>query len=80
MNISLVKAAPPGEFAEVSVLMNGWQTKFEALVSQNRPIRYDMYPMPGIPPELCQRLDQQGYSDLVLEKDRWQHFLVPSSK
>lgn len=79
MNTSLVKAVPPGDFAEISVLMNGWQTKFESLVSENRPIKYDMYPMPGIPPELCRRLDQQGYTDLVLEKDQWQHFLVPPS-
>ena len=23
-------------------------------------------------------LNQQGYKDLILEKDRWQHFLVPN--
>jgi hypothetical protein len=38
-----------------------------------------MYPLPSIPPEICQRLTQQGYRDLILEKDQWQHFLVPSS-
>ena len=79
MNTSLVKTAPQGEFAEVSVLMNGWQNKFEALVSQKRPIKYDMYPLFGIPPEMRVRLAQQGYRDLVLEKDQWQHFLVPGS-
>jgi hypothetical protein len=79
MHSSLVKAAPMGDFAEISALMNGWRNKFEALVEQNRPIKYDMYPMPGIPPEIRQRLAQLGYRDLILEKDQWQHFLVPAS-
>ena len=79
MNTSLVKSAPQGDFVEVSVLMKDWETKFQALVSQKRPIKYDMYPMPGIPPEFRNRLSQQGYQDLILENDRWQHFLVPGS-
>jgi hypothetical protein len=79
MNSSLVKAVPRGEFADVSVLMNNWQTKLEALVSQNRPIRYDHYPLSGIPLDIQHQLDQRGYLELVLENDRWQHFLVPNS-
>ena len=79
MNTSLVKSAPQGEFAEVSVLVDGWKIKFQTLVSQNRPIKYDMYPQPNIPDEFKNRLAQQGYNDLVLENDRWQHFLVPRS-
>lgn len=63
---------------EVSVLMNGWETQFQTFVSQNRPIRYDMYPQPEIPREIQSRLEQQGYSDLIVENDRWQHFLVPN--
>ena len=78
MNTSLVKVAPQGDFAEVSVLMNGWQNKFESLVSQNRPIKYDMYPMPQIPSEIRQRLTQKGYRDVIWEKDQWQHFLLPA--
>jgi hypothetical protein len=78
MNTSLVKSAPQGDFAEVSVLMKGWETKFQTLVSQKRPIKYDMYPLPNIPPEFESSLHQQGYNDLVLEADRWQHFLVPN--
>ena len=77
MNTSLVKSAPPGDFAEVSVLVRGWETRFEMLVSQNRPILFDMYPRPGIPPEILNRLHQHGYADLVPENDRWQHFLIP---
>jgi hypothetical protein len=79
MNTSLVKSAPLGDFVEVSALFSGWETKFQTLVSQRKPIKYDMYPKPGIPLELMSRLHQQGYQDLVLENDRWQHFLVPKS-
>ena len=78
MNTALVKTAPPGDFAEISVLMQGWEIKFQALVSQKRPIKYDMYPHPNIPPEIRDHLNQQGYQDLILESDRWQHFLVPN--
>jgi len=74
-----VKSVPQGDFADVSVLMKGWETKFQLLVSQKRPIKYDMYPLPRIPEELKRSLDQQGYFDLILENDRWQHFLVPNS-
>lgn len=79
MNTSLVKTAPQGDFAEVSVLMQGWEIKFQMLVSQKRPIKYDMYPRPGIPPEFHERLKQQGYQDQILENDRWQHFLIPKA-
>lgn len=78
MNTSLVKSVPPGDFVEVSVLTRGWENTFHALVSQNQPIKFDMYPRPGIPPEIQSRLREQGYSDLIPENDRWQHFLVPT--
>ena len=80
MNTSLVKTAPQGDFAEVSVLFSGWETKFQLLVSQKRPIKLDIYPQPGILSKVSDRLRQQGYRDLILEKDRWQHFLVPKPK
>ena len=80
MKTSLVKSIPQGEFAEVSVLMRDWQMKFEALLSQNRPIKIDVYPSPGVLPSIYQRLDQRGYSDLVIENDRWQHFLLPEPR
>ena len=79
MDTSLVKTVPQGDFAEVSVLMQGWEIKFQLLVSQKRPIKYDMYPRPNIPPEIHDHLKQQGYKDLILENDRWQHFLIPNS-
>jgi hypothetical protein len=79
MKMSLVKSAPQGDFVEVSALHRGWETKFQLLVSQRRPIKYDMYPMPGIPPEFKNRLQAEGYQDLILESDRWQHFLLPDS-
>jgi len=79
MNTSLVKSVPQGDFVEVSVLMNGWETKFQTLVSQRRAIKYDMYPRPNIPEEFMDRLAQQGYHDLIVENDRWQHFLIPHS-
>lgn len=77
MHTSLVKTAPQGDFAEVSVLMQGWEIKFQLLVSQKQPVKFDMYPRPAIPPEFQDRLNQHGYQDLILENDRWQHFLVP---
>jgi hypothetical protein len=77
MNTSLVKSVPTGDFSDISVLMRGWEDRFELLVSQNRPIKFDMYPRPGIPAEIATRLHQQGYCDLIPENDRWQHFLVP---
>jgi len=78
MNTSLVKSAPQGCFAEVSALKHGWQDQIELLISQKEPIAFDMYPQPGIPPSVISKLDQEGYSDLVLHHDQWQHFLVPS--
>ena len=77
MNTSLVKFAPPGDFVEISVLMPGWETRLHTLVNQNRPIKFDMYPQPGIAGDIQSRLKQRGYSDLVPENDRWQHYLVP---
>jgi hypothetical protein len=71
---------PPGDFAEISVLTNDWQAKFQMLISQKRPIKYDFYPLPSMPQEIRSNLDQQGYADLVMESDQWQHFLVPVSK
>lgn len=79
MNVSLIKSAPKGNFAEVSCLMRDWETKIESLLSRREPIKYDMYPMPGIPAEIKSKLQQLGYEDLVLEHDRWQHYLVPVS-
>lgn len=79
INTSLVKSVPQSNFVEVSVLVKGWETKFQTLVSQKQPIKYDMYPQPNIPAEFENRLAQQGYQDLILENDRWQHFLVPLS-
>ena len=76
--MSLVKSAPQGDFVEVSALFKGWETKFQMLVTQKKAIKYDMYPMLNIPEEFQNRLSQQGYRDLILENDRWQHFLVPN--
>ena len=67
-----------GEFAEVSVLMQGWEIKFQLLVNQKQPVKFDMYRRPAIPPEIHERLTGHGYQDLILEKDRCQHFLIPT--
>ncbi len=77
MNTSFVKSVPQGNFEEVSVLMRDWQMKFEALLSAGRPIKIDVYPSPNALSSVSQRLDQRGYRDLVIENDRWQHFLLP---
>lgn len=57
--------------------MKGWETQFQMLISQPRPINFDMYPQSGIPQKIQTQLKQQGYSDLIPESDRWRHFLVP---
>lgn len=59
--------------------MTGWQNKMQMLVSQKQPIRYDVYPLPSIPQPIKDSLERQGYDDLILEKDQWQHFLVPKA-
>ncbi len=35
--------------------------------------------MPQVPEKITTLLRQQGYQDLILENDRWQHFLVPDT-
>lgn len=77
MRTSLVKSVPAGNFADVSALTRDWQNKMQLLVSQKQPIRYDVYPLQTIPQQIRDSLEHQGYDDLVLEKDQWQHFLVP---
>jgi hypothetical protein len=79
MNTSLVKTKPPGDFVAVSVFVTGWKEQFENLIREKRPICYDMYPFKTIPPEFQARLQDEGYSDLVPENDRWEHYLVPKS-
>jgi hypothetical protein len=79
MNTCLVKSVPPGEFSEVSVLRKDWQTQFQMLVGQRRPIKYDFYPLPKMPQEVRQQLEEKGYREMILEWDRWQHFLVPNT-
>jgi hypothetical protein len=79
MDSSLVKSVPQGDFAEISALVKGWEIKFQSLASQKRPIKFDVYPLSKIPSDIDKLLNQQGYQDLILDKDRWQHFLVPIS-
>jgi hypothetical protein len=79
MNTSFVKSKPEGDFAEVSLLIKGWIIEFRVLINQKRAIRFDMYPLQNIPEEITKALSQQGYHDQILENDRWQHFLIPSS-
>ena len=79
MNTLLIKSTPVGDFSEISVLMEGWQSKFDAMVNQNRPIKFDMYPLRHIPQEFASRLSQKQYQDQIIENDRWVHFLLPSS-
>ena len=79
MNSSLVKLAPQGDFVEISALVKSWELKLRTLASQKKPIKFDVYPMSKVPSEINNLLNQQGYEDLILENDRWQHFLVPNS-
>jgi hypothetical protein len=78
MNSLLVKSVPQGDFAEVSVLKKDWEFEFLNLVGQKRAIRYDMYPLTEFPHEIRSVLSHQGYRDLILERDKWQHFLIPN--
>ena len=79
MNTNFVKLAPPGDFAEVSALRSDWQTQFQSLVSQQKPIKFDFYPLPNMPQEITRHLEQAGYRDLLLQNDQWQHFLLPAA-
>jgi len=78
MNTSLVKSAPHGDFVEVSPLIKDWEIKLQTLVSQRKPVMFDMFPMTQIPSEIIRVLTQRGYQDLILENNRSQHFLVPN--
>jgi len=79
MNSSLVKSVPQGEFVEISALVKSWEAKLQAMASQKKAIKFDAYPIAKIPLGIFNVLKQQGYRDLILENDRWQHFLVPNS-
>jgi hypothetical protein len=79
MNSSLVKSVPQGDFAEISALVKNWEMKLRTLASEKKPIKFDVYPMSKVPSEIDILLNQQGYRDIILENDRWQHFLVPSA-
>jgi hypothetical protein len=79
MNTSLVKSAPQGEFVKVSPLIENWEIKLKTLVSQRKPVKFDMFPETKIPSEIIHVLVLLGYQVLTLEYDRWQHFLVPNS-
>jgi hypothetical protein len=80
MNVSLVTSIPHGEFAEISVLTHDWQNRFHTLVREHRPIKFDFYPLPGLPSEIHASLQGRGYRDEVLQKDQWQHFFIPEPK
>ena len=77
MSTTLVKSVPLGDFVELSVLTPGWEARLHALVKQNQPIKFDMYPQSNIFQNFQDRLQQQGYTVLIPENDRWQHFLMP---
>ena len=77
MNVSFVNSVPHGEFAEISVLTHGWQNRFQSLISERRPIKFDFYPLPHLPVDVCQSVTQRGYHDIVVQQDQWQHFFVP---
>jgi hypothetical protein len=79
MNSSLVKLVPEGDFVEISALMKSWHIEFTALVNRKQPIKFDMYPMSNIPSDIKIILNRQGYQDLILENDQWQHFLISNS-
>jgi hypothetical protein len=79
MNSSLVKLVPQGDFVEISALVKSWEVKLQTLASEKKPIKLDVYPMSKVPSEIISILNQQGYQDLILENDRWQHFLVPTA-
>lgn len=74
-----MKSVPGGDFAEISVLMENWETRFQTLIGQKQAIMFDMYPKSGFPDQIKEYLCRQGYHDLVINNDRWQHYLVPDS-
>jgi hypothetical protein len=77
MKVSMIRSVPHGQFAEVSVLSKDWQERFQSLINEQQPIKFDFYPMPDVPSEVRQSVMERGYKDFVWQKDRWQHFFVP---
>ena len=78
MNAAFVKLAPPGDFVEVSALRRDWQDQLQTLIGQKHRIKFDFYPLANFPGDIQERLKQNGYHDLILENDQWQHFLIPN--
>ena len=76
-NAALVKSPPPGDFAYVSSTNTDWSTRLLSLISQKRPVNYDFFPLHKFPDDVLEKVAQNGYQHLILEKDHWQHFFIP---
>jgi hypothetical protein len=79
MNLQIINTTPPGDFEEVSIHMQKWEDAFLNFVRQRKRIKYWLSTMPTIPENVQKELNEKRYRDLVLEQDKWQHFLVPLS-
>ena len=79
MNAQIIKSVPKDKFEDVSIEVDGWQEKFLSLIREHRKIKYDIYTMPTISDELRKELVKSNYTELILESDHSQHFLIPKS-
>jgi hypothetical protein len=77
MVTAIIKAVPPDEFEEISILIPDWRRKFLSLVQREKRIKYHRLAMPSIPADIRTELRTKNYFDLILEQDRNQHFLIP---
>jgi hypothetical protein len=79
MITAITTSIPPGEFEEVSTHMPDWQARFLKLVQEGKRIKYGLYTMPNIPTNIQSELSRRSYSQLILDEDNWQHFLIPQA-
>jgi hypothetical protein len=77
MNTILAKSVPSVDFEEVSIHMPNWSARFLKLIQDEKPIKYDVYTMPTLPPEIEGELSKRSYRHLILDSDKAQHFLIP---
>jgi len=79
MKIEVIPALPPDvyQYQEISANSPDWKERFLNLIRQKKQIKYGRYTLQEIPKEIEIELIENGYKDVVVKGDIWQHFLVP---
>jgi len=79
MNVNqiILKEIPQGEFETVSIEQEACEDRFLQLVNERKPIRYSVFEMPVIPPNVEGEIEKGGYVLGRLESDQDECFLIP---